>query len=63
MMSPTPDDAKAVLYTPYGGLELFDSHADLLDSVAERLKQPRQRSDCCGSCLSASGTHCRWTRS
>jgi hypothetical protein len=45
MMSPTPDDAKAVLYTPYGGLELFDSHADLLDSVAERLKQPRQRSD------------------
>ncbi len=37
MMSPTPDDAKAVLYTPYGGLELFDSHADLLDEVRKRL--------------------------
>lgn len=45
MMSPTPDDAKAVLYTPYGGLELFDSHADLLDNVTKRLTQPSQRND------------------
>ncbi|MFN3355861.1 MAG: dermonecrotic toxin domain-containing protein [Pseudomonas sp.] len=45
MMSPTPDAQKAVLYTPYGGLELFDSHAALLNDVTERLKQPAKRSD------------------
>ncbi len=45
MMSPTPDDAKAVLYTPYGGLEVFDSRTDLLDKVAERLAQPHLRSE------------------
>lgn len=45
VMSPTPDSQKAVLYTPYAGLELFDSHAALLSEVAERLEQPRQRSD------------------
>ncbi|MBP1124288.1 MULTISPECIES: dermonecrotic toxin domain-containing protein [Pseudomonas] len=45
IMSPTPDDAKAVLFTPYGGLELFDSRADLLEGVEERLKQPGQRAE------------------
>ena len=45
VMSPTPDDAKAVLYTPDGGLELFDSHADLLSEVAQRLTEASQRSE------------------
>ncbi|WP_447892473.1 dermonecrotic toxin domain-containing protein [Pseudomonas marginalis] len=45
MMSPTPDDNKAVLYTPYGGLELFDSRAGLLGEVQERLTQPSRRSE------------------
>lgn len=45
LMSPTPDDNKAVLYTPYGGLELFDSRAVLLAAVHERLQLPTQRDD------------------
>lgn len=45
IMSPTPDEARAVLFTPYGGLELFDSRADLLEAVEERLKQPDQRTE------------------
>lgn len=43
MLSPTPEAAKAVLYTPYGGLEVFDGHAALLDEVSARLKQTSQR--------------------
>ncbi|WP_341869828.1 hypothetical protein [Pseudomonas cyclaminis] len=45
MISSTPDDNKAVLYTPYGGLEVFDSRVDLLAQVQERLKQSSQRID------------------
>ncbi|MGA9704170.1 dermonecrotic toxin domain-containing protein [Pseudomonas sp.] len=45
MISATPDGAKAVLYTPYGGLEVFGSHAALLKEVARRLKQPGQRAE------------------
>ncbi|KTC50503.1 hypothetical protein AO262_35085 [Pseudomonas fluorescens ABAC62] len=45
MLSPTPDDNKAVLYTPYGGLELFDNRAMLLSELQERLGQPDQRVD------------------
>lgn len=45
MISATPDDAKAVLYTPYGGLELFDSHATLLKDVETRLARPAQRAE------------------
>lgn len=45
MMSPTPDDHKAVLFTPYGGLELFDSRAALLHEVDERLTQPSRRAE------------------
>ncbi|PRA32993.1 dermonecrotic toxin domain-containing protein [Pseudomonas poae] len=45
MMSPTPDGQKAVLYTPYGGLELFDSHATLINDVEARLQQPSQRAE------------------
>lgn len=45
MMSPTPDASKAVLYSPYGGLELFDSRADLLIEVQERLAHPAKREE------------------
>ena len=45
LMSPTPDDDKAVLYTPYGGLEVFDSHATLLNEVEARVNQPSQRAE------------------
>ncbi|AZF26376.1 dermonecrotic toxin domain-containing protein [Pseudomonas sp. R2-60-08W] len=45
VLSPAPDTHKAVLYTPYGGMELFDSHAALLTEVQERLKQPSQRTE------------------
>ncbi|OPA91856.1 hypothetical protein BFW88_12615 [Pseudomonas fluorescens] len=43
IMSPTPDAEKAVLYTPYGGLELFDSRADLLIEMEARLRDPDER--------------------
>ncbi len=43
IMSPTPDAEKAVLYTPYGGLELFDSRTDLLSEIEARLRDPDQR--------------------
>ncbi|MDQ0740648.1 dermonecrotic toxin domain-containing protein [Pseudomonas sp. W4I3] len=43
MMSPTPDAKGAVLYTPYGGLELFDSSTALIDELEERLKKPDER--------------------
>ncbi|WP_348748303.1 dermonecrotic toxin domain-containing protein [Pseudomonas rhodesiae] len=45
MMSPTPDEQKAVLFTPYGGLELFDSRTALLNEVNARLAQPRRRAE------------------
>jgi hypothetical protein len=45
LMSPSPDESKAVLYTPYGGLEVFDSRATLLEQVSERLKDPLERVD------------------
>ncbi|MBC3302619.1 hypothetical protein H0Z09_15945 [Pseudomonas sp. SWRI18] len=37
MMSPAPDEAKAVLYTPYGGLEVFDSRASALIDIRKRM--------------------------
>ncbi|MBK5476880.1 hypothetical protein JFU04_12300 [Pseudomonas sp. TH21] len=45
LMSPTPDDGKAVLYTPYGGLELFDHRTTLISTLEERLTHPSQRSE------------------
>jgi hypothetical protein len=45
MMSPTPDNNKAVLYTPYAGLEVFESRAGLLGEVQERLTQPPKRTE------------------
>jgi len=45
MMSPTPDAKRAVLYTPYGGLEVFDSPSALIQELQDRLKQPGERAD------------------
>ena len=38
MMSPTPGDKKAVLYTPYAGLEVFLQRADCLAQITERMQ-------------------------
>ncbi|NMX56581.1 dermonecrotic toxin domain-containing protein [Pseudomonas sp. WS 5146] len=43
LMSPAPDDGKALLYTPYGGIQVFDDHASLLVDVAEQLADAVQR--------------------
>ncbi|MGY2254209.1 dermonecrotic toxin domain-containing protein [Pseudomonas reactans] len=40
MMSSTGTYTSAFLYTPYGGLEKFDSRALLLSALTERLKTP-----------------------
>ncbi|OPA84995.1 hypothetical protein BFW87_28090 [Pseudomonas fluorescens] len=45
LMSPSPDDNKALLYTPYGGIEVFNSRATLLSSITSRLKNNSQRID------------------
>ncbi|AZF05844.1 dermonecrotic toxin domain-containing protein [Pseudomonas sp. R5-89-07] len=45
MMSPTPDAQRAVLYTPYGGLEVFDSPSVLVKELHDRFKQPSTRAD------------------
>ena len=45
MMSPTPGDKKAVLYTPYAGLEVFLNRAECLSNITERLKIPSQNTE------------------
>ncbi|MCR4538231.1 hypothetical protein NUV89_07480 [Pseudomonas sp. 18.1.10] len=45
IMSPTPSDKKAVLYTPYAGLEVFLDRADCLSQVTERLKSATLKTD------------------
>lgn len=45
VMSSSPDGAKALLYTPYGGIQVFDSHASLLVEVGKALADPVQRVD------------------
>ncbi|MBC2383209.1 hypothetical protein HF257_26650 [Pseudomonas sp. WS 5106] len=40
MMSPTPDEKKAVLYTPYGGIEVFEQRDECLSELTQRLKNP-----------------------
>lgn len=41
-ISPTPDDAKALLYTPDNGIQVYDSHAELLNELTEQLEDPLQ---------------------
>ncbi|WP_300627958.1 DUF6543 domain-containing protein [Pseudomonas sp.] len=45
MMSPTPDGGKALLYTPYGGIQVFADPASLLVEVGEQLADSVQRVD------------------
>lgn len=45
LMSPSPDDAKAVLYTPYGGLEVIDSRENALAQLRDRLIRKSERID------------------
>lgn len=43
VMSPSPDGGKALLYTPYGGIQVADDHARLLTEVGKQLADPLQR--------------------
>ena len=43
MISPTPDDKKIFLYTPYGGLEKFENAGQLMGELNERLDSPVER--------------------
>ena len=45
LMSPSPDGGKALLYTPYGGIQVSDSHASLLAELSQELADPVQRVD------------------
>lgn len=45
LMSASPDGGKALLYTPYGGLQVFDSHGALLTEIGQELADPVQRID------------------
>jgi len=45
MMSPTPDGKKALLYSPYGGIEVFDNRAVALATLRERLRNETQHID------------------
>lgn len=45
LMSPSPDGKKALLYTPYGGIQVYDNHAALLAEVSQALADPVQRVD------------------
>lgn len=43
VMSPSPDGGKALLYTPYGGIQVADDHTTLLTELGEQLADPLQR--------------------
>ncbi|MGY2288642.1 dermonecrotic toxin domain-containing protein [Pseudomonas sp. SDO528_S397] len=43
MMSPCPDDAKALLYSPYGGLEVFADRDTLLEELESRIRDVQKR--------------------
>ncbi|AKS04892.1 dermonecrotic toxin domain-containing protein [Pseudomonas trivialis] len=45
MMSPSPDDKKALLYSPYGGIEVFDNRATAITEVIKRLTNKVLRVD------------------
>ena len=45
LMSPTPGDKKAVLYTPYAGIEVFLDRANCLAQLTERLKNKSLNTD------------------
>lgn len=45
LMSPSPDADKALLYTPYGGIEVFDGREALIEDLTSRLTNTQQRID------------------
>ncbi|XVJ46628.1 dermonecrotic toxin domain-containing protein [Pseudomonas sp. UBT] len=45
VMSPSPDGGKALLYTPYAGIQVSDDHASLLAAVSAQLADAQQRVD------------------
>lgn len=56
MMSPSPDAAKALLYTPYGGLEVFENRKALLVDLTKNINKPSHQTDLIGF-LSISQRH------
>ncbi|KAB0563522.1 hypothetical protein F7P74_10225, partial [Helicobacter pullorum NCTC 12824] len=42
MMAPGPDAGKALLYTPYDGLEVFESRDALMDELIKRINKESQ---------------------
>ncbi|MBW1250353.1 hypothetical protein I7860_27145 [Pseudomonas tolaasii] len=42
MMAPSPDAGKALLYTPYDGLEVFESRDALMDELIKRINKEAQ---------------------
>lgn len=40
MMSPSPEQKKALLYTPYDGIEVFENRGECLAAVTQRLSDP-----------------------
>ena len=45
LMSPSPDDNKELLYTPYGGIEVFHDREAVIDELINRLMSTTQRID------------------
>ncbi|TFY91381.1 hypothetical protein DYL59_05360 [Pseudomonas kairouanensis] len=45
LMSPSPTENKALLYTPYGGIEVFEGRESALYEVTNRLANKVQRDD------------------
>ena len=45
LMSPSPNDKKAVLYTPYAGIEVFSDRADCLSTLIDRMNNEALRLD------------------
>nr|WP_314532098.1 DUF6543 domain-containing protein [uncultured Pseudomonas sp.] len=45
LMSASPDESKALLYTPYGGIEVFDDREAVIDELINRLNSEDHRID------------------
>jgi hypothetical protein len=45
VMSSSPDENKALLYTPYGGIEVFEDREAVIDDLIIRLNKPDQYTD------------------
>ncbi|MGY2412899.1 dermonecrotic toxin domain-containing protein [Pseudomonas pergaminensis] len=45
LMSPSPDGQKAVLYTPYGGMEVFDGRDSAMQELINRINNKSQGND------------------